>query len=114
MKTKELIESLLGRFEGKNGYSVFYKTEPDFTAPDSVFINRDYKMLGSINADGLEGVYYNMQGEIWSPEGEARPIIRELNLKHTSMSVGDVIRDDHTGVYYIVDVMGFKKVGLYR
>lgn len=58
--------------------------------------------------DLLEEVYYQMQGEIWSPNGEARALIREKGLEHTSMSVGDVIAvDDET--WRVVSV-GFERL----
>jgi hypothetical protein len=34
------------------------------------------------------------QGENWSPNGEARDLILAKGLRHTSMSVGDVIEDE--------------------
>lgn len=40
----------------------------------------------------LEYVFSMMQGENWSPRGEARSLIEKLGLSHTSMSVGDVVR----------------------
>jgi len=33
-----------------------------------------------------------LQGEKWSPKGEAKELILDKGLLHTSMSVGDVIR----------------------
>jgi hypothetical protein len=32
-----------------------------------------------------------LQGEFWSPNGEARSLIKRSGLHHTSMSVGDVL-----------------------
>ena len=46
-----------------------------------------------VEAASLDGAFWNMQAEVWSPNGEAEPLIRELGLKHTSMSVGDVLED---------------------
>ena len=55
----------------------------------------------------LERVYYQSQGEIWSPNGEARSLIEEKGLRHTSMSVGDVI-EDPKGKFWIVASAGFE------
>ena len=41
--------------------------------------------------DAFERIFHDMQGEHWSPAGEANPLIRAKGLEHTSMSVGDVI-----------------------
>lgn len=38
-----------------------------------------------------EDFFLNLQGERWSPNGEANSLIRSKNLAHTSMSVGDII-----------------------
>lgn len=46
-----------------------------------------------IVAKDIDHVFHNMQGEVWSPNGEARELIRSLGLWHTSMSVGDVVLD---------------------
>jgi hypothetical protein len=63
--------------------------------------------LRSVEADNLEQVFRVMQGEIWSPNGEARDLIRRLGLQHTSMSVGD-IAVDAAGTAHIVDSFGFE------
>src|SRR5215475_10303224 len=56
----------------------------------------------------LEKLYREMQGEIWSPNGEARDLILSKGLSHTSMSVGDVVVVD--GAVFIVAIMGFKEL----
>jgi hypothetical protein len=61
----------------------------------------------SIEAANLEAVFVGMQGEVWSPNGEARGLIRSLGLQHTSMSVGD-IAVDADGTAHIVDRFGFE------
>jgi hypothetical protein len=49
-----------------------------------------------------------MQGEFWSPMGEARNLIQTLGLHHTSMSCGDVVQFGSD--FYMVDFMGYKKL----
>ena len=58
---------------------------------------------------GLQRMFAMFQGEVWSPNGEARELIESKGLRHTSMSVGDVIlvNDEDT---YVVASFGFKKV----
>jgi hypothetical protein len=58
---------------------------------------------------GLEFVYAQMQAEVWSPNGEARDKIESRGLRHTSMSVGDVIVDE-IGNAYVVANVGFKEI----
>jgi hypothetical protein len=50
-----------------------------------------------------------MQAELWSPNGEARPLIYAKGLQHTSMSIGDVIVDE-MGKTFVVASIGFREV----
>ena len=70
----------------------------------------NFAYLGDITADALDGVFMKMQGELWSPNGEARDLIRSLGLTHTSMSVGDLIADYHANKFYMVMPRGFEPV----
>lgn len=65
-------------------------------------------LLGSIASTSFEQIYQVMQGEYWSPEGEARTILAPLGLGHTSMSMGDIIEID--GAFFIVDSFGFREL----
>jgi hypothetical protein len=78
-------------------------------------INETHVLLGSIggvDSNGeiiiLEDVMSIMQGEFWSPMGEARNLIQTLGLHHTSMSCGDVVQFGSD--FYMVDFMGYKKL----
>ena len=66
--------------------------------------------LMDVEAENLEDVYRIMQGEVWSPNGEARPLIEAAGLTHTSMSVGDVVENLATGKFYTVDGIGFSEM----
>ncbi len=44
--------------------------------PDMADIEATHTFLREVEADSLDGVYHDSQGEIWSPEGEARDLIR--------------------------------------
>lgn len=46
-----------------------------------------------------------MQGENWSPNGEARSLIEEKGLIHTSMSMGDIVQIDKR--YFIASMNTF-------
>lgn len=71
-------------------------------------LERTHVHLKDEEAENLEDLFVKMQGENWSPNGEARPLIEEKGLAHTSMSVGDVaVCDD--GVYFC-DNVGWKQL----
>lgn len=67
-------------------------------------------MVKRVGAADLEEVYHHMQGENWSPRGEARPLIRALGLHHTSMSVGDALHDLVEDRWYWCASVGFEEV----
>jgi hypothetical protein len=58
-----------------------------------------------------------MQGENWSPNGEARTLIQNMakqcNFAHTSMSVGDIVRivEPTHDEWFMVKPIGWKSVG---
>ncbi len=74
-------------------------------------LSKTHVKLGGIRANvvldhnDLDPIFGVMQGEEWSPNGEARDLIKSLGLSHTSMSVGDIIEAD--GSIYLVDSCGF-------
>jgi hypothetical protein len=57
----------------------------------------------------LEKVFREMQGEIWSPNGEAYDLIDALGVEHTSMSTNDIVVGPDN-VAWIVDRNGFSKL----
>jgi hypothetical protein len=67
------------------------------------------KTLGQYSVNELDEVWQKLQGEFWSPNGEARTMLRALGLKHTSMSVGDCFRFAN-GEVWIVAAVGFELV----
>jgi len=50
-----------------------------------------------------------MQGENWSPDGEARDYIEALEVQHTSMMVGDIIENTSTGEVWLVEMFGLSQ-----
>ena len=56
-----------------------------------------------------ETTFNNMQGEVFSPNGEARELIASLDgVHHTSMSVGDMVQVD--GDFYFCSAFGFHRI----
>jgi hypothetical protein len=82
-------------------YGVFYK-HPDggYRYIRSVFVDNNFK-------NHLEVVFDAMQGEVWSPNGEARPFIQNLGVQHTSMMTGDLVVDYHTGEGWLCEFSGW-------
>ena len=64
--------------------------------------------LGSIAEHSLGKIFNMMQGESWSPNGQANSLIRSRRLQHTSMSVGDIVKIG--GKVLLVDSVGFKEL----
>ncbi len=62
-----------------------------------------------------EKIFWELQGENWSPNGEANSYIQAFDFGHTSMSVGDIIAypDDKNNCYmiWVVKNVGFKCLG---
>jgi hypothetical protein len=56
----------------------------------------------------LDNVYNWMQGEVWSPNGEARDIIRASGCGHTSMSSGDVVQIGDR--FFSCEMFAFKEI----
>jgi hypothetical protein len=97
-------------------YKVYYKMGTDFRTSKNLTAEgfaQNYKFVRSVpdgRAKGLGDVYEMMQAHNWSPNGEARPIIKALGLEHTSMSVGDLILESQSGKIYQVAPFGFEEV----
>src|SRR5262245_33549387 len=74
-------------------------------------LNRTHIFLGMFDAEDLEDLFIKMQGEVWSPNGEARELIKAKGLQHTSMSVGDLAVDLDNWTVHLVDRFGFVEIG---
>ena len=123
MTVKELSERVSDP-DGRE-FAVYYSQNPTFVPDPALTVPRlaqthsrvlSLKVREENNGEKymdwvlLQHVFERMQGEIWSPNGEAREVIRALELCHTSMSAGDVIFDAAKEEYYQVGILGFKKI----
>lgn len=61
-------------------------------------------------ADNIDDVFVKMQGENWSPNGEAYDLIVSKDLEHTSMSVGDVVHNLSTLKMYRCMPTGWNEI----
>jgi len=73
-------------FKRENAGALFNVSDPN---PNN--LNATHILLGAVKGTDPEELFYALQGEIWSPNGEAQGLISNKGLKHTSMSVGDVL-----------------------
>jgi hypothetical protein len=56
----------------------------------------------------LEHIYGVLQGDFWSPDGQARELIISKGLSHTSMSVGNIIQMGDE--FWMIKSFGFEKL----
>jgi len=78
--------------------------------PTVVDLHNTHKRVRLLVANDQEDAFYQMQGEVWSPNGEQRTKIKALGLQHTSMSVGDVLYERINNKYFVVAPCGFKEM----
>jgi hypothetical protein len=79
--------------------------------PDSADLSKTHVFLKLIEARNQEDAYFKMQGESWSPTGEAREFVTSKGVQHTSMSVGDIVLDHDSHGAFILDRTGFRFLG---
>lgn len=92
-------------------YQVWYKKDYFQDTQEALddFLNC-YVPVMRLWEEDLEDVYFTMQGENWSPNGEAREAIQELGLSHTSMSIGDVVQNLDDGDWSECIAFGFRDI----
>lgn len=98
-------------------YAVFYHRSPTFldsglngtTRLVTSDIPHTHAFVTTVNAEGLDDVYHQLQAEWWSPNGEAKSIIESAGVSHTSLSIGDVVCDDNGNFFECVS-SGWRKV----
>ena len=94
--------------DGLMGYDQMKKNN---LLPDPRNLTKTHVLLKLIEARNLDQVYFKMQGEDWSPTGEAREFAASKGVQHTSMSVGDIAVDHSSRVAFILDRLGFRFLG---
>jgi hypothetical protein len=98
----------------RNGIMGFEWLKTKNLLPKANDLPATHVLLKSIEVEGddvfaaMEQTYTRMQAEYWSPRGEAKKLIMDKKLGHTSMMVGDVFV--HNNDAYIVDSVGFTKL----
>lgn len=74
-------------------YHVYYRKQFHPRINVDEYRASDYVGIGHIDATDKEDVFRHFQGEVWSPNGEARGHIVRCGTDHTSMSCGDMLID---------------------
>lgn len=94
-------------------FAIWYKRNPTFW-PDphltAANLGETHVMLRILQAEDREDAFMTMQGCIWSPNGEARPLIEKKGLRHTSMSVGDVLHRLEDNAFFEVMPGGWRRL----
>jgi len=98
-------------------YEVYYRKNETFRPDKSLKMSDITNMKTHVAVALIEGskddVFRKMQGEFMDA-GTSRIVngmIKKGHTHHTSMSVGDVLRDFDTGATYQCDMVGWTKVG---
>jgi len=92
----------------KSYFRVWYAIKPTFKFNDKLTVENlpeTHAFVCLVLAENMEEAFCKMQADSWSPKGEASSIIRRMGLKHTSMSVGDVLEGKNS--YWQCDVAGW-------
>ena len=76
--------------------------------PDPNHLEKTHVLLGKIALTDRDEIFMRLQGDEWSPNGEARPLIAGKGLHHTSMSVGDIMKIGDKVIF--VDAWGFAEL----
>src|SRR5687767_1684618 len=90
-------------------YQVYYQRFFGLLRPYEMrgrYLGFTHRLVREVEATSLGDVFYAMQGEIWSPHGEAQALISRLYLSHTSLSVGDVVRAPNNS-YWLCNYKGW-------
>ncbi len=94
-------------------YTVYYQRFFGLLKPLETkhkYLNFSHRRVKQVETASPDEVYRQMQGEVWSPHGEARELIKSLYLGHTSLSVGDVVRDGD-GNFWVCNLSGWLPMG---
>lgn len=86
-------------------FLIYYRRDPMFRediglTEDQVLGEETHVYLKRLAGVELENVFWQMQGEVWSPFGEVRDLIKSRGLHRTSMSIGDCVYDLETDIVY--------------
>lgn len=88
-------------------FAAFDKSNPEKTHTLLGYVSYNFDLY--MDAQAARNILYReLQGEFWSPNGEANSLIRSKGLSHTSMSVGDIIKIGNK--FHICKMIGWETV----
>lgn len=73
---------------------------------------RDYALVSYITATDKDDAYKGLQAEFWKGWHEVSTAAKDAGVRHTSMSIGDILIDFENDEVLIVAPVGFDKLGL--
>lgn len=76
--------------------------------PDPDDLSKTHAKICSMTEHNPENVFAAMQGEVWNKDGHANDNLARHGVRHSSMSIGDVIVIN--GKTYMVDMVGFTEL----
>ncbi len=82
----------------------FNTLKPEMVDPDN--LESTHVFMGKVSIENKEDIFRALQGENYSPDGEANEFIESKGISHTSMSVGDVIKFPD-GLVYVCNWAGW-------
>lgn len=71
-------------------------------------IKKSHVCMGSIECKILEDLFECLQAEMWSPNGEARQLVKSRGTDHTSLSVGDIVEIGNK--FYVCEPIGWREL----
>ena len=98
-------------------YGIYYARQPTYLASGQfgtplLTVSRlpaSHVRVCDIQAGSRGDVWLAMQAENWSPYGESTPLLQRLGLTHTSLSIGDAIKDED-GVFWECVEWGWRRI----
>lgn len=93
------------------GYLVLYSKE--MMRPEQVTVEGlvdTHVAVMMLRARNMEMVFHKLQAENWSPNGDAKVLIKALRLNHTSMMVGDVVMRLSDATFWVVAPIGYTQI----
>ena len=118
MRGIEMAKNYLEEKYGGGDTKVYYMKDPscvidvymDGCEVDADNIEKTHTLLGTVPFQDVDDVFHKMQGEQWSPEGRGNNLIEQKGLRHTSMSVGDIV-ELSDGERFMVKPIGWERIG---
>jgi hypothetical protein len=91
----------------REGTGGFEWLEKQGLLPSIGTLHKTHIQVTATDAKDPDELYQKMQGEVWSPNGEAREVLQKLGIGHTSMTTGDIAVCEDDGKVWFCDRAGW-------